>query len=258
MANTRSLSLSLSLSLSHTHTHMQINEIESYILSGLVAETPEAILTGVLALGVSYMYCDLNTDKGYARFAFVILLIGLSAWQSMIQLLSMMSDSIGVVYALTFMILGVGTLYGGLTINYSYIPWYFVWAYYTSVPALTYRALIFNDLYCCKYTATCEEFQRAMLGLYTPVNLDGGQDMSTATCPSQLQESGTDNPTNMGPAYLAYMNIGQPTKYRALIAMAMMITLYRILAMLVLWAREWSQQNLKEENRHQILEKVFF
>mmetsp|Transcript_34774 Transcript_34774/g.48402 ORF Transcript_34774/g.48402 Transcript_34774/m.48402 type:complete len:117 (+) Transcript_34774:142-492(+) len=94
-----------------------------------------------------------------------------------------------------------------------------------------------------------------MLGLYTPVNLDGGEDMSTATCPSQLQESGTNNPTNMGPAYLAYMNIGQPTKYRALIAMAMMITLFRILAMLVLWAREWAQQNLREEHRDRVLEK---
>lgn len=38
-----------------------------------------------------------------------------------------------------FMVLGSGTLFGGLAVPYDEIPIYLKWAYYTSVPAITFR-----------------------------------------------------------------------------------------------------------------------
>eukprot|EP01052_Picozoa_sp_SAG31_P023786 SAG31_NODE_1984_length_6740_cov_4.949255_12_plen_121_part_00 len=63
-------------------------------------------------------------------------------------------------YNLIFVFLGMGTLFGGLCIHYSNIPPYFIWAYYTSIPAAMSRALIINEYSAYHVSMPCEDLVR--------------------------------------------------------------------------------------------------
>ena len=60
-----------------------------------------------------------------------------------------MTDDAGLVNTIVFLLMGSGFLFSGVVIRKSDILPEFIWAYWASVPGLTTRALIANDLACC-------------------------------------------------------------------------------------------------------------
>ena len=49
----------------------------------------------------------LNPEDVYITFSFVCLMVGVCAWQSVINVASVVSDQISVAYTITFLLLGV-------------------------------------------------------------------------------------------------------------------------------------------------------
>eukprot|EP01048_Picozoa_sp_COSAG05_P012709 COSAG05_NODE_1296_length_5247_cov_2.705517_2_plen_980_part_00 len=119
----------------------------AYAVSGLVAEAPIALFFGISQVVTSHMLVPLNSDDYYPSFCVVLLTVGLISWQGNVALASCATDVIEAAYAFMFMVVGTGLLTGGLSVTYSYIPWYFkaLGLYYVSMPAVAYRVLIVND-----------------------------------------------------------------------------------------------------------------
>uniref|UniRef100_A0A7S2FDV1 ABC-2 type transporter transmembrane domain-containing protein n=1 Tax=Octactis speculum TaxID=3111310 RepID=A0A7S2FDV1_9STRA len=129
----------------------------AYVAAVALAEVPGAILQTCLLMTVTLWTCDLNTDSLKVLYAFLGLTTGVLAWQACIHLCTSISDDQRPVHTIIFLLLGGGFLFGGIIIPKSLISPLFTWVYYSSVPALTTRALIFNDLYCCYMEETCSD-----------------------------------------------------------------------------------------------------
>src|SRR5690606_26719479 len=100
-------------------------------------------------IGLAYAFHEMNPDPVSEAFCIVCLMVGLSAWQSVLALCAALTDELRVAYSLAFLLLGGGTLFGGLLVRVSNIPMLFKPIYYLSVTAVTQRALIVNDFSCC-------------------------------------------------------------------------------------------------------------
>ena len=129
--------------------------IFSYTVSTMLTEIPRAVIQVFLLLCILYYIHPLNPNPINRNFAFICLIVGVATFQSLITVCSMVTDKISVAYTVTFLILGSGTLFGGLLVRYAKIPTVFKFLYYVSIPAVTQRALISNDLQCCYMTVTC-------------------------------------------------------------------------------------------------------
>jgi hypothetical protein len=127
----------------------------NYTMATMLTEILRAIIQVFLLLFILYTIHPLNPDSVNRNFTFICLIVGVATFQSMITLCSVITDSISVAYTIIFLILGTGTLFGGLLVRYSKIPAIFHSFYYISVTAVTQRALIANDLQCCYLTVTC-------------------------------------------------------------------------------------------------------
>ena len=127
----------------------------TYILSALLTETPRAVIQTIALNGIVYLIHPLNPNFAQISFCFVCLTVGVSAWQSMLCLCCILSDNINLAYTITFLILGLGSLFGGLLVKLSDIPMIFRFVYHFSMTAVTQRALIVNDLECCYLSVTC-------------------------------------------------------------------------------------------------------
>ena len=84
-------------------------------------------------------------------------MLGVSSWQAVIALACVAAPDETAANAVIFLLLGGGTLFGGLLIKLSDLPWYFRIVYYSSVSAVTQRALIVNDFLCCYLSISCAE-----------------------------------------------------------------------------------------------------
>ncbi|RYG99508.1 ABC transporter permease, partial [archaeon] len=192
-----------------------------YIFANICIEVPRAMLQTLLVYTILYMVHPLNPDPWHMAYTYLLTLMGLFSWQGLICLVAMTTDVIAVAYSTLFLILGSGTLFGGLLVRYSKIPIIFRWLYYVSVAAVTQRALIANDLRCCYLTTTCNsianslhlnpssehESQGSYFDTYTPYyafNSSSEQDeVQPAFCPAGLQFSGDGSDVgNLGRLYL--------------------------------------------------------
>jgi len=88
--------------------------------------------------------------------------VGVSAWQSLLCLCCIVSDNINLAYTITFLTLGMGSLFGGLLVKLSNIPIIFRIVYHLSITAVTQRAMIVNDLECCYLSVTCASLMHDM------------------------------------------------------------------------------------------------
>lgn len=79
----------------------------AYIGSTFLTEVPRAIFHSCLLNGILYLCHPLNPDPAYATFSFVCLMVGVSAWQSVICVCSVISGDIRVSYSASFLILGM-------------------------------------------------------------------------------------------------------------------------------------------------------
>eukprot|EP00301_Raphidiophrys_heterophryoidea_P000114 c10058_g2_i4.p1 GENE.c10058_g2_i4~~c10058_g2_i4.p1 ORF type:complete len:219 (-),score=45.45 c10058_g2_i4:29-685(-) len=174
----------------------------------------------------------------------------------------MVTDSMGVVYSLIFLVLGTGFLFGGLIIVESKIPKYFLWAYFVSIPAVTSRALVVNELYCCRLTLGCDNWDSTVntplqkLLQNTPVNINTAIDLiaqgtspatlnqTTVACPSSLQQPDAGN---FGRAALSMMELNEFQKGYAILALIIALLSFRALSVAVLNARDrLAKMRLKE------------
>ena len=133
-----------------------------YVLSALLSETPRAAMQSAFLMFVVYQVHPLNDAFINRLFCVVCLTVGVCAWQSLICVCSVVTDSISVAYSLCFLSLGCGGLFGGLLVRLSKIPPAFKWVYYTSVTAVAQRALVINDFTCCYLSATCNSIAKGI------------------------------------------------------------------------------------------------
>ena len=228
-----------------------------YIASAMLTEVPRAAVQCCVLIGIVYSIHPLNPIPINKTFCVVCLMVGVCAWQSLICICAVVTDEIGVAYTLSFLVLGSGTLFGGLLIRLSKIPTMFTFLYYISVTAVTQRALVVNDMQCCYLTATCNSIAQDLRGgpgaelQQHPLNLfklDNKTIAISSFCPPGLQVTGdgSDN-GNLGRMYLKVLGLEQDNPFEALFVLFWANIIYRALAVSIMYFREYIKYQLKEE-----------
>lgn len=170
-----------------------------------------------------------------------------------------------------------GTLFGGIVLRLSKIPAIFKINYFISVPAVTQRALVVNDMECCYLTMTCNSMVKEMK-VHTPTsptsisdssamfrsllltfnpralaeynansysdNANSASQYFSATssssnfCPPGLQFSGDGSDEgNLGRMYLKFMGLDHDFPFFSLLILFWMNVIFRCLAGLILYFR---------------------
>eukprot|EP00039_Didymoeca_costata_P013425 m.203681 g.203681 ORF g.203681 m.203681 type:complete len:996 (-) comp15767_c0_seq8:130-3117(-) len=127
----------------------------SYVSACTLEETMSGIVNVLIVGVIGQSMAHLNPELCYVEFAFALLVTGVCAFQAFIMWISMTTDDLGIAYNVIFLMLGLGSIYGGVFVQYSHIPAFFRWAYFTSIQMLVYRGLVVNDLQCCHLTIDC-------------------------------------------------------------------------------------------------------
>ena len=224
-----------------------------YIISAMLTEIPRAAMQCCILIGILYMIHPLNSDIVNITFCVVCLMVGVSAWQSLMCVCAVLTDNIGVAYTMSFLALGSGTLFGGLIVRLTKIPFAFKWLYYISIPAITQRALVVNDLQCCYITATCNSIKQDM---HLERNREWGPNtnathQSSTFCPPGLQFTGDGSDEgNLGRLYLRAIGLEQDNPFESLLILFWANIIFRILAMAILILREYLMYQLKEVKEH--------
>jgi ABC-type multidrug transport system ATPase subunit len=256
---------------------------QSYVLSCVLSEIPRATIHGLLLLALGYTFIPLNPGSDFVVFAIAVLVVGLISWQGVVGFASLLSDEISFVYGLLFLILGLGCLFGGMVVTKSNIPWYFMWVFYSSVPAITNRAMIINDMQCCHLSITCEEWSDAMMKFRltddtnlmpqhgAPLHLPSGMPPAFQRivqqwqqhaqhpphrgmpCPPVLQiqsQNLTEYQGNLGRLALFAMDMQYPSKWESLLTLVCVAVVSRFASFAILGLRDWRSQSLKEITQH--------
>lgn len=175
--------------------------ITSYVLGVFYTELPRAIAESIFLLSIAYHVHPLNPNPTYRYFAYCCLIIGVVAWQSMIVWCAMVTDNISTAYTMAFLILGSGTLFGGLLVRLNKLLPIFKPMYFLSVAAVTQRALLSNDLFCCYLSTTCNELAQS----------DIFSQQQSAIAPSSSSSSGPHNGPPHSSALLAMSSVTNAT-----------------------------------------------
>ncbi|GMH77464.1 hypothetical protein TL16_g07419 [Triparma laevis f. inornata] len=164
---------------SHTSQNLNINpkdELEkpyqTFMLLLMISSV--AMIMEYLILVPEYMSerkIFLNEHPTNIIFCITTLTCGVVSWQSVICFVSCMFNEENYVYNMLFLVLGGGTLFGGLLIKLPNIPMFFRPIYYISVPAITQRALVVNDFLCCYLSATCDASDSVRAYNYTDLEV---------------------------------------------------------------------------------------
>lgn len=171
------------------YTAKYINSF-SYTFCTMLTEIPRAVLQVVFLLSIVYIIHPLNPNTVYRNFSFICLIVGVATFQSLITLCSVITDKISVAYTITFLILGSGTLFGGLLVRYSKLPTLFTFLYYVSITAVTQRALIANDLQCCYLTVTCNSLAGDLYSSAASFRNSSLNYLTSNFCPPGLEFTG--------------------------------------------------------------------
>lgn len=186
----------------------------SHVIASMLTEIPRAVLQCCILLSIVYHMHPLNPNKINKHFAFVCFIVGVCSWQALIHFCATMTDFVSVAYSMAFLVLGSGTLFGGLLVRLNKIPTMFRFLYYVSVAAVTQRAMIANDLQCCYLTATCNSLKEdPLISMQSPAAISspssqqfmasGGNGTMSTYCPPGLQFTGDGSDLgNLGRAYL--------------------------------------------------------
>ena len=226
-----------------------------YVTSAMLAEVPRAVAQSCLLVAVLYsVHPQLNDDPTNVCFCAVCLMVGVCAWQSLICVCAVATDDPGVAYTISFLALGSGSLFGGLMIRLSKIPYPFKLFYYSSVVAVTQRALVVNDLQCCYMTATCNSLaaeladdssQSTRYSKWLSAH-NGSSGSGAAFCPAGLRLSGDGSDEgNLGRAYLRGLGLDQDNPFAALLFLFWANIVFRVCAVALLLFREYWNNKLK-------------
>jgi len=213
-----------------------VSREDAYVLGVFLTELPTALIHSSILIVFGMVLADMNTEHHYAIFSFLTMLVGILAWQAVISAICVMTDSIENVYTVVFLILGLGCLFGGIMVSKNHIIKIFLFAYYMSVPALTTRAIVQNDLYCCHLTMTCGEW----------IEMQGVDAFNQGDCPNWLiDDDNADKDSqllaegNLGRAALDYLGFLDESKVAIVFSLAVLAVVFRLFSILILkWRRK--------------------
>eukprot|EP00040_Diaphanoeca_grandis_P031796 m.190976 g.190976 ORF g.190976 m.190976 type:complete len:1096 (-) comp32416_c0_seq2:146-3433(-) len=246
----------------------------SSILSYVIGCSLEELASATLQVVVMQLACwgpapfHLNSEPGYAFFNFTMLLIGVLAFQSVIAWVTMITDSLATAYNLIFLILAIGSLFGGLFVTHTHIPWYFQWAYWGSIPMITFRSLILNNFQCCDHSLSvnCKEFRTYIFSLEAhSSSKNGSKSIFAESGFSDVNETAfAEDPYycfdtaerdhvysgegNLGRYYLSNLGFQEDNKFLAIWICIAVALLFRLLAVVTFKGREWYSYKLVERD----------
>jgi len=224
-----------------------------YVLACSLTEVPRSILHCSLLLSVCYALHDLNPDVSNILFCWSCLMCGSISWQSVICFCSSIFTEMHHAYNLLFIFLGGGTLFGGLLIAKDDINPLFLPIYYTSVTAVTQRALIVNDFLCCYLTSSCVRSQDllvvATLRNFTGPSIPAGISLDDDVCPGALAYAGdgTDE-GNLGRMMLGLMGLNDVDPFVELLTVFCTAVGARLGSIGLLRYMQQAKENLVEIN----------
>jgi ABC-type multidrug transport system ATPase subunit len=240
-----------------TERSSHVLSLGPYICSAMLTEVPRAIIESLFLMSVAYIIHPLNDKPINSLFAFVTLMVGVCAWQSMICLCSMLSDDRSIVYTICMFVLGTGALFGGLIVRIEKIPKIFRPFYHGSVVAVTQRALVVNDLLCCYLTSNCnaiaQEYGTRAVIEEDDTHWQAHSNMTAAAsangfCPPELVFSGDGSDEgNLGRMYLKSLGLEDLDPFQALVYLFVANILCRVLAGVIMYYRERASLRLKEQ-----------
>ena len=218
-----------------------------YVVAVALTEVPRAVLHSTLMIFVAYAFHDLNPDPINITFCVVCLMCGCVSWQSVICLVCCAVDEEKYAYDSLFMVLGGGTLFGGLLVKLEDIPGIFKPIYYLSVTAVTQRALVVNDFLCCYLTATCGVNDLANSSSVAP-DLFGGEGLEDlgGMCPPELvfKGDGTDE-GNLGRVALKVFGLDGVDPFVELLTIFFVTVIARVGAVWLLKVVEKREEKLR-------------
>lgn len=219
----------------------------SYVISTMLTEVPRAVLHSAILIFVSYLFHDMNPDPTNILFCVVTLMCGAVSWQSVICLCCSLFDKDQFAYNVLFLVLGGGTLFGGMLVKLQNIPMIFKPIYYTSVTAITQRALVVNDFLCCYLSASCslQNFNDTASPFSSQGN--GFGLMEGEACPAALEFVGDGSDEgNLGRLALQVIGLDNVDPFVELITIFTVAVVARILAVVILRTVQKSKEVLKE------------
>ena len=220
---------------------------QPYVIACMLTEVPRGVLHSAILIAVSYMFHSMNSDPTNVIFCIVTLMCGCVSWQGVICMVSCMFNEENYVYNMLFVVLGGGTLFGGLLVKLKDIPMVFKPIYYVSVTAITQRALVVNDFLCCYLTASCDESSSSVPFNSTAAFSNGI--LSTDQCPEALAFVGDGSDEgNLGRLALSLTGLDNIDPFVELTSIFCIAVASRIFAVVVLRIVQRGEEKLKEVN----------
>merc|ERR1719285_22631 len=199
--------------------HQKISNFRAYIIGTTFAELPRAFVQcSCLVIFGLLMVERINHDAPHAVFFFISLTLGGMSFQGLITLCSMLTDDDLKVYNILFFVVGASSLYGGMMVVKDNILFLFKPFYYISIPALTLRSIVINDLFCCQMTFTCDSLDD-----------DFSRRCQPEIDPTQVPDGYTID-GNMGRAALGYLEMMHESKILILFALVLFFFISKILS----------------------------
>jgi hypothetical protein len=201
----------------------------------------------ILVVIVSYIIVPLNPKAINVAFFGINTFIGAICFQGVLQMICLLTDDLGIAYALLFLVLGLGFLFGGFLVQFASLKPYFRWFYYIAVPSMTSRANVMNELYCCNYHITCAQWLSA-------------QDTSTTgssslQCPTNISSSQND-PGNLGKLFLTLLGFVDNITL-IVTELIVGVFLFRMIAIMILYFRESTKKDLVERDSEKYRQELF-
>eukprot|EP00727_Mastigamoeba_balamuthi_P010572 m51a1_g6137 hypothetical protein (567) ;mRNA; r:250965-257139 len=215
--------------------------LRAYFASVFLRETPRAFFQVAVVTLLGYSAVGLNPEFRQMMYFFVVLVMGTFAWRSCVTFFSFVTDSIGIVYSLLFLNLGVGALLGGFLLTRNNIPPFLRWGYYASIPSFTQRSLVLTDLWCCHLEESCEDL-RDMVASF--VSTKTSSIVTTFNCTASAK-------LNLGPFFIDLLKINDDFFPWNVLVLVVAFVLFHVCALLAQHTRIRLSRSLSHKQHAQ-------
>ena len=229
--------------------------LTSYLCAAFLSETPRACFCSALLMSTGYAMLELNGGaSATVLFAFTALTAGICCFQSVCCLLSCLTDDLETVYSLIFLVLGSGTLFGGLCVLPSSIPPYFMGFYYTSIPSATFRALVVNEFagghleVSCAYLANISTSTISYSADATHSSANGNTALGEARLGEKICKTVDLTRIDLGKVALRFLELDSADPFSIVLLLLFASVAIRALAYFVMVFRERGRRSLKERD----------
>eukprot|EP00727_Mastigamoeba_balamuthi_P010525 m51a1_g6095 hypothetical protein (735) ;mRNA; f:48474-51262 len=215
--------------------------LHAYFASVFLRETPRAFFQVAVVTLLGYSAVGLNPGFKQRMFFFIVLVMGTFAWRSCVTFFSFVTDSIGLVYSLLFLNLGVGALLGGFLLTRNNIPPFLRWGYYASIPSFTQRSLVLTDLSCCHLEQSCEDLKNMVVSF---VSTETSSIATTFNCTASAK-------INLGPYFIDLLKINDDFFPWNVMVLVVAFVLFHVGALLAQHARIRLSRSLSHKQHAQ-------